>query len=89
MSMKPGRKEMLDHINQVSFAVDEAKLFLDTHPQDPDAMAYFCEFSHKRNQALKEYASLYGPLTTDTVVQSRTDTWNWIDEPWPWQEGGC
>ena len=39
-------------------------------------------------QALKEYAKYYGPLTLDTA-STCTERWNWINEPWPWQEGGC
>ncbi len=50
---------------------------------------YFHEYSKLRNQALKEYAKYYGPLTIDTTMTSCTDRWNWINEPWPWQEGGC
>ena len=26
------RQQLMDHINEVSFAVDEVKLYLDTHP---------------------------------------------------------
>ena len=37
-------------------------------------------------EALKEYAEVYGPLTVDTVSEN-SDCWNWINEPWPWQEG--
>ena len=40
MTDRPCRTELLNHINAVSFAVDEVKLYLDTHPQDPDALAY-------------------------------------------------
>ena len=83
------RRQLMDHINQVSFAVDEVKLYLDTHPCDKDALAYFREMSRKRNHALKEYATAYGPLTVDTAEESCTERWNWINEPWPWQEGGC
>ncbi|HCR83196.1 spore coat protein CotJB [Muricomes intestini] len=89
MSNPPSRKELLDHINAVSFAVDDVKLFLDTHPCDEDAMAYFREYSRMRNEALKEYAARFGPLTVDTAVYSCSDKWTWIDDPWPWQEGGC
>ena len=39
MSERPCRKDLLDHINAVSFAVDDVKLFLDTHPCDEDALA--------------------------------------------------
>ena len=71
MTDRPCRTELLNHINAVSFAVDEVKLYLDTHPQDPDALAYF------------------GPLTIDTATASCSEYWKWINEPWPWQEGGC
>ena len=83
------RRQLMDHINQVSFAVDEVKLYLDTHPCDKEALAYFREMSRKRNHALKEYAAAYGPLTIDTAEESCAERWNWINEPWPWQEGGC
>ncbi len=89
MSDCPNRKELLEYITNVSFAVDDAKLFLDTHPCDEEALAYFREYSRKRNEALKEYAAHFGPLTIDTVVYSCADRWDWINEPWPWQEGGC
>ncbi len=89
MSNKPCRKDLMHRINVVSFAVDDIKLFLDTHPNDCNALACFREYSKMRNQALREYARFYGPLTIDTAVESCTERWNWIQEPWPWQEGGC
>ena len=75
MHRSMNRNQLMEHINQVSFAVDEVKLYLDTHPCD--------------NDALKQYASAYGPLTVDTADYSCAERWNWINEPWPWQEGGC
>ena len=89
MNGQLNRKELLNHINQVSFAVDDVKLYLDTHPCDQQALVYFQEYRRMRNKALKEYAAQYGPLTIDTAAESCTDRWNWINEPWPWQEGGC
>ena len=86
---KPCRRELMEKINVASFAVDDVKLFLDTHPCDEGAMEYFHKFQEMRNYALKEYAKYYGPLTIDTVDTDECDRWNWINEPWPWQEGGC
>ena len=86
---KPCRKDLLHWINIVSFAVDDVKLFLDSHPCDQDALEFFEKYQKERNCALKEYAKYYGPLTIDTVNASATDRWNWINEPWPWQEGWC
>ena len=31
---KMNRRELLNYINEISFAVDDTKLFLDTHPWD-------------------------------------------------------
>ena len=45
MMAKPCRKDLLQWINVVSFAVDDVKLFLDTHPCDQNALAYFQEYS--------------------------------------------
>ena len=38
---KPCRQELMNRINAASFAVDDVKLFLDTHPCDKEAMEYF------------------------------------------------
>ena len=86
---RPCKKELLEWINIVSFAVDDVKLFLDTHPNCTEALDFFDEFKKQRVQALKQYASAYGPLTVDTADYSCAERWNWINEPWPWQEGGC
>ena len=89
MSECPCRKELLNQINEASFAVDDVKLYLNTHPWDDEALVYFQEYSCIRNEALKEYAKHYGPLTIDTASLSCEEQWDWIDAPWPWQEGGC
>ena len=41
MNGKPGRRELLHRIDMESFAVDEVKLYLDTHPDDAEALAFF------------------------------------------------
>lgn len=85
---RPCRRELLDWINVVSFAADDTKLFLDTHPGNQEALTCFDALKKQRTEALKEYARYYGPLTLDTAAVS-SDRWCWINEPWPWQEGGC
>ena len=84
----PCRRELLDWINVVSFAADDTKLFLDTHPANQEGLKCFDALKKQRTEALKEYARYYGPLTLDTAAVS-SDRWCWINEPWPWQEGGC
>ena len=82
------QKELLNLINEVSFAVVELTLFLDTHPDNEQAMACLKEHSETRNRALQEYAADYGPLTLDTASENCSRRWEWVMQPWPW-EGGC
>lgn len=81
---------LLQKINEISFAVNDIHLFLDTHPCNERAMAFFQEMNEKRNQLLHEYACSYGPLTINTADDNECNTWQWIEQPFPWeQEGGC
>lgn len=84
----PCREDLLHWINIVSFAVNDVQLFLDTHPDCQEALAFFEEMKCQRTAALQEYASLYGPLTIDTTCTDR-ERWQWVQSPWPWQKGGC
>ena len=38
-NMRPCRRDLLNAINEASFAVDDVKLFLDTHPTNQEAIA--------------------------------------------------
>ena len=47
--------KLFQWINMVSFAVNDIVLYLDTHPTDQQAIAYFNHFREVRTKALKEY----------------------------------
>ncbi|MFI3207618.1 MAG: spore coat protein CotJB [Eubacteriales bacterium] len=81
------QQEMLRSIDSISLALQETVLFLDTHPYDKDALAFFDECSKMRNEALETYAKEYGPLLIDDVTMTDADYWNWINQPWPWEGG--
>lgn len=82
-----GSKAMLmKQLNEVSFAMDDAKLFLDTHPKSAAALAYYENMAGLRNDVLAAYESQYGPLFAEHVTKG--SAWSWQTEFWPW-EGGC
>ena len=64
------RCSFLQQINEVSFAVNDMLLYLDTHPEDQKALRYFSDISDRRNQLMAEYAEKYGPLTIDNAAVS-------------------
>lgn len=81
--------QLLDYIDKVSFAVNDIILFLDSHPDCQEALAYFHEHSEMRNAALEEYARRFGPLTLDTVNDTSSNRWEWNLQKWPWEGGNC
>lgn len=80
------RQRLYQWIHMVSFAVNDITLYLDTHPEDKEALAYFNHFHDQRMQALKEYECKYGPLTIDSATPE--GKWLWSTQSMPW-EGGC
>lgn len=84
--MRYNKKELLNYIDVVSFAVVEANLYLDTHPYDEAAIEYFNNYQRARNQALREYSNAFGPLNLDTAVMNREFVW--ANQSWPWQLEG-
>ena len=84
------REMLLKKINEVSFAVDDILLFLDTHPDCQEALDFYRQNVAIRKEALSEYARLYGPLTIDTADDSCSRSWEWIQQPFPGEmKGGC
>ena len=83
------RRSLLNFIDEEGFASYEALLYLDTHPAKQEAMAYFRLHNRRYQTAIREYGRLYGPLTVGTASASSAETWNWMQQPWPWEGGDC
>lgn len=83
------QSQLMDVINKTSFAVNDIQLFLDSHPDCSEALAYFHEHNEIRNAALKEYSRRFGPLTIETACEGPHNHWAWIHGKWPWEGGQC
>ena len=75
------QKQLLNRIDQVSFAVNDMTLYLDTHPCDEKALTYCHELVQERKKLLKEYAEAYGPLIIDITDQTGESIWKWMEQP--------
>ena len=89
MKSEISKARIMKKINEVSFAVNDIQLYLDTHPEDEKAMEYFREMSAKRNELLHEHAMYFGPLTIDTANDDCSTSWDWVMQPWPWEGKEC
>lgn len=87
MNQAKNRQELLSWINKVSFMAYDMALYLDTHPDDQQALEFFQKYSQLRRQALDTYASQYGPLNMDVI--NNDDHWYWSTQTWPWEGGYC
>ena len=87
MISQMNQSQLLHWIDMVSFAVVEITEYLDTHPDDEEALKYFNHYADLRRTALRAYAQNYTPLTIDTA--NPDNYWRWASDPWPWEGGDC
>ncbi len=87
------RERMMAKIQETSFALDDARLYLDTHPDDRQGLAFFKEKLAERKALLLAYAQQFYPLTVDCIADlyeenPASECYCWQKGPMPW-EGAC
>lgn len=81
------RKKLMTLITRTSFAIDDVKLFLDTHPNCKEALEYYKKTKKMRDEAVKEYTMTFGPISAYNVdVDCK---WTWNEGPMPWEGDDC
>lgn len=73
------RKKLLTRLSSIQFSMVETRLFLDTHPDDIDALEMYEKYKKKYMALVEEYEKEYGPLTLNGHNSD-----DWIQNPWPW-----
>ncbi len=71
-------------IHAYDFAILELGLFLDTHPNNTEALRKRQELQRKRKELVAEYESRFGPYIVKST-QVKGNRWTWVDNPWPWE----
>ena len=77
--------QMLLQIQQLEFAAVELNLFLDTHPNDQQALAMYKQIHQELMNCVRNYEQIYGPLLNFGFSPNPQNCWKWIDSPWPWE----
>lgn len=77
------RASLLKKLGAYAFAAYDWNLYLDTHPDDKDAIAMFHKMSDRATELRDEFQARFGPLTA--AASQDMERWNWIDSPWPWE----
>lgn len=77
------QQELMQRIRVCDFILTETALYLDGHPEDQEALAYYHEHRDQREAYIKEYEEKFGPFTLAGVTSK--DKWTWSTTPWPWE----
>lgn len=75
----------LQRLQALGFAAHELGLYLDTHPDDEEALDLFRSYAAMAQQARAEYEAKFGPL--QMLAAGENGTYNWLRGPWPWEFG--
>jgi len=79
--------EMLQTVQEADFVVIEWQLYLDTHPNDLEAVSKWREATKWSKHVRNEYEKQFGPLNMHSVPSKELleAGWRWSQPPWPWQ----
>lgn len=77
------RREMINDIRGLEFAITELALYLDTHPEDRRAICLHKKYCKECKELKDEYQKMFGPLT----INFPCNKWRWLEQPWPWERG--
>lgn len=76
--------DLLEEIQAIDFVLVELNLYLDTHPEDIEAIQQFNQCTLESKKLKKHFEKQFGPLMH--FGKSYSDyPWNWDNAPWPWQ----
>ncbi|MGO4886413.1 spore coat protein CotJB [Anaerobacillus sp. MEB173] len=75
---------LMEQLQAIDFVLVELTLYLDTHPNDVEAIRQFNTCAKQRKYIKRQVEAIYGPLQQYGNSYSGCP-WNWNDSPWPWQ----
>ncbi len=82
--MTTEKDRLLRRIQAEDFVLYETVLYLDGHPKNRKALAYYEKHRDMAKALREEYECKYGPLTIKG--NQNTDEWQWVCRPWPWEK---
>ncbi|MBA4492929.1 spore coat protein CotJB [Paenactinomyces guangxiensis] len=76
--------QLLKQLQEVDFVLVELNLYLDTHPDDLQALQQFNWYVQQSKEIRKTYESQYGPLLGFGYSFNQYPN-GWDEGPWPWE----
>lgn len=76
--------QLLNELQAVDFVLVELNLYLDTHPDDAQALSQFGQFQRRKRILMQQYETNFGQIQ-EYGNSPAGQQWSWNDSPWPWQ----
>lgn len=89
MNLGRARNAAFEEICMISFAIDELRLYLDTHPGCAEALSLIKEYMRRRRELLDSYTDKYGSIEAYSIGDEESWMWNYGYMPWNGMEGDC
>ena len=77
------REAKLFTLMQYDFAINDLNLYLDTHPNNEEALSTLELLIEEQKKAKAEYVNNYGSLD---ITDVSGNTFDWIKDPWSWEK---
>lgn len=74
----------LKELQEVEFALIDLNLYLDTHPNDEDAMKKMVKYMETAMELRTKYQDNHTPLFA-TNLRTKEEQNQWLNDPWPWE----
>ena len=67
----------------LGFAIQELALYLDTHPEDEEALELYRSYQQIYHKCMMEFSENHGPMNHGTPQSGKS--YCWLNDPWPWE----
>jgi len=81
------RDELLKQLTILDFMLVDLALFLNTHPQEREAIEEYNAVACEADRVRADFERLFGPLCSYRS-KNPAPVWTWMDDPWPWSKEG-
>ena len=79
------KTELMKYINELEFALVDLNLYLDTHPDNAEALEMFTKLAATLKSAKYDYAKRFAPICVMDVKNQIPFEWVSAEHKWPWQ----
>ncbi len=79
--------DMLKALTILDFMAVDLQLYLDTHPDDKEAVGKYNSVIKEADALRCQYEKNYGPLFSFRSYNHGED-FKWVKDPWPWEREG-